>query len=196
MPSRKQFALLTLSLVCACRATTSVASAPAVATTTHATSAPITPVRATESTPNTGLFGTYDENNAFARIIRGELPSSKVYEDEHVLAFMPLRMITPGHVVVISKTSRARNILEIEPEELARVMDVVTRVARAEIKALGIQGFQILQNNGAVGTQSVFHLHVHVLPRYPGVDLLPASGPQNTRAELDSMARLIKAAMK
>ncbi|MEP6834829.1 MAG: HIT family protein [Gemmatimonas sp.] len=145
---------------------------------------------------NSGLFGTYDNNNAFARIIRGELPASKVYEDEHVLAFMPLRMITPGHVLVISKTSRARNLLEIEPDELARVMDVATRVARAEVKALGIQGFQILQNNGAVGTQSVFHLHVHVLPRYPGVDLRAGAGPADDRKVLDEMARKIKAAMK
>ena len=150
----------------------------------------------TTAATNTGLFGAYDTNNAFARIIRGELPASKVYEDDHVLAFMPLRMISPGHVLVISKTSRARNLLDIEPEELARVMDVATRVARAEVKALGIQGFQILQNNGAVGTQSVFHLHVHVIPRYPGVALLPAVGPNDDRRDLDAMAQRIRAAMK
>lgn len=145
---------------------------------------------------NTGLFGAYDKNNPFARLIRGELPVSKVYEDDHVLAFMPLRMISPGHVLVISKTSRARNLLDIEPEDLSRVMDVARRVALAEVKALGIQGFQILQNNGEVGTQSVFHLHVHVIPRYPGVALLPSAGPHNTRRELDAMAAKISAAMK
>lgn len=150
----------------------------------------------TTSGENTGLFGTYDNNNPFARIIRGELPVSKVYEDDHVLAFMPLRMISPGHVLVISKTSRARNLLDIEPKELARVMDVARRVALAEVKALGIQGFQILQNNGAVGTQSVFHLHVHVIPRYPGVALLPSAGPNNDRRELDALAATISAAMK
>lgn len=180
-------AVLTLAFAFACRST------PTVAAPSGAVAGPPALVQATD---NTGLFGTYDDNNPFARIIRGELPASKVYEDKHVLAFMPLRMITPGHVLVISKTSRARNILDVEPEELARVMDVARRVARAEVTALGIQGFQILQNNGAVGTQSVFHLHVHVLPRYPGVALLPSAGPSDDRKDLDEMARRIKAAMK
>lgn len=145
---------------------------------------------------NKGLVGVYDNNNVFARIIRGELPASKVYEDEHVLAFMPLRMISRGHVLVISKTSKARNLLDIEPEELTRVMNVARRVAQAQMKALGVQGFQILQNNGAVGTQSVFHLHVHVIPRYPGVDLLPAAGPNDDRKTLDDIAAQLRAALK
>lgn len=176
--------VLVLSFVGACRST------PAAV---HAAPSPSAPVNASN---NTGLTGTYDENNAFARIIRGELPASKVYEDDHVLAFMPLRMISRGHVLVISKTSRARNLLDIEPVELARVMDVARRVAQAQVRALGVQGFQILQNNGAVGTQSVFHLHVHVIPRYPGVDLLPSAGPPDDRKDLDEMARILKAAMK
>ena len=173
---------LAITLTSACR------SAPPMATTLGAAS----PAAAV----NTGLTGTYDTNNPFARIIRGELPVSKVYEDDHVLALMPLRMVSRGHVLVISKTSRARNLLEIEPVELARVMDVATRVARAQVTALGIQGFQILQNNGAVGTQSVFHLHLHVIPRYPGVSLLSPAGPDDDRKVLDDMARIIKAAIK
>ena len=190
MATRTLLLGLASALTSACR------SAPTVA----ATRPTPTPTSASVVSPtggdNTGLVGAYDINNPFARIIRGELPVSKVYEDKHVLAFMPLRMISRGHVVVISKTSRARNILDIEPEELARVMDVARRVARAEVAVLGVQGFQILQNNGAVGTQSVFHLHVHVLPRYPGVDLLPAGGPNDDRKVLEDMARVIKAAMK
>ncbi len=183
--------MFAVTLASACRFAVPAAAPPVTATpTVAAAAAPVT------VSDNTGLFGTYDNNNAFARIIRGELPASKVYEDDHVLAFMPLRMISPGHVLVISKTSRARNILDIEPDELARVMNVATRVARAEVTALGIQGFQILQNNGVVGTQSVFHLHVHVIPRYPGVALLPAAGPLDDRKALDEMARVIKAAMK
>ena len=82
---------------------------------------------------------------------------------------------------------------------LARVMDVATRVARvarAQVDALGIQGFQILQNNGAVGTQSVFQLHLHVIPRYPGVSLLSPAGPDDDRKVLDDMARISKAAIK
>lgn len=189
-----RFAALGLLVLAAACQTTSTSS--------RATSAPVAPSASIPSVDpvrtgdNTGLVGTYDNNNPFARIIRGELPASKVYEDEHVLAFMPLRMISRGHVLVISKTSKARNLLDMEPEELTRVMNVARRVAQAQMKALGVQGFQILQNNGAVGTQSVFHLHVHVIPRYPGVDLLPAAGPNDDRKTLDDMAALLRAAMK
>lgn len=189
----KQAALVALLFAGACR------TAPTPARSTPAASADVTPTGSASPTnvgDNTGLIGTYDNNNAFARIIRGELPASKVYEDDHVLAFMPLRMISRGHVLVISKTSKARNLLDIEPEELTRVMNVARRVARAQMRALGVQGFQILQNNGAVGTQSVFHLHVHVIPRYPGVDLLPAAGPSDDRKVLDEMAARLRAAMQ
>ncbi|MGV3707797.1 MAG: HIT family protein [Gemmatimonas sp.] len=155
----------------------------------------VTPAPATAG-DNSGLYGTYDNNNPFAKILRGELPVSKVYEDKYVLAFMPLRMITPGHVLIISKTSRARNLLDMKSADLARIMDVARRVAEAETRALGVQGFQILQNNGAVGTQSVFHLHVHVLPRYPGKELLPAAGPSDDRKVLDEMAAKIKAELR
>lgn len=190
MSARPLLSGLAIALTSACRSTPSVAPAP-IASAPSAVAPTSTPAGS-----NTGLTGVYDNSNPFARIMRGELPVSKVYEDDHVLALMPLRMISRGHVLVISKTSRARNLLEIEPVELARVMDVATRVARAQVTALGIQGFQILQNNGAVGTQSVFHLHVHVIPRYPGVDLLSPAGPNDDRKVLDDMARVIKAAMK
>ena len=190
MSARRFLSGLVIALASACRATPSVARAPTASVPSAVALAP------TPAGSNTGLTGTYDNNKPFARIIRGELPVSKVYEDDHVLALMPLRMVSRGHVLVISKTSRARNLLEIEPAELARVMDIATRVARAQVAALGAHGFQVLQNNGAVGTQSVFHLHVHVIPRYPGVDLLSPAGPDDDRKVLDDMARVIKAAMK
>ncbi|QXQ06576.1 HIT family protein [Sphingosinicellaceae bacterium] len=112
------------------------------------------------------LAGTYDLQNPFARIIRGQLPAAKVYEDAHVLAFMDNHPLVPGHVLVISKTSHARNLLEIEPRELARMLAVAQRVTRAEFTALGATGVVMLQNNGSA--QSVFHLHLHVIPRYNG----------------------------
>ena len=133
------------------------------------------------------LAGTYDTHNPFARIIRGELPAVKVYEDAHVLAFMDNHPLVPGHVLVISKTSRARNLLEIEPRELARVMAVAQRITRAEFTALGATGVVILQNNGSA--QSVFHLHVHVVPRYNGGGdndmMIPGGAPL---ASLDQLA--------
>lgn len=189
-------ALSLLVLATACQTTSTSTRAASMSGAASAPGASVPAVDPARAGDNTGLVGTYDNNNPFARIIRGELPASKVYEDDHVLAFMPLRMISRGHVVVISKTSKARTLLDIEPEELTRVMNVARRVAQAQMKALGVQGFQILQNNGAVGTQSVFHLHVHVIPRYPGVDLLPAAGPNDDRKTLDDMAALLRAAMK
>lgn len=116
------------------------------------------------------LAGSYDAQNPFARIVRGELPAAKVYEDAHVLAFMDNAPLTPGHVLVISKTSRARNLVDIAPRDLARVMAVAARVARAELVALapeGIDGIRIMQNNGSA--QTVQHFHVHVLPHRRGV---------------------------
>jgi histidine triad (HIT) family protein len=110
--------------------------------------------------------GTYDNNNVFARIIRGEADAAKVYEDADVVAFMDHKPVEKGHVLVISKTSKARNLLEIDLADLDKVIAVARRVGQAEMKALGAQGFSIEQNNGY--GQTVFHLHVHVIPRYKG----------------------------
>ena len=143
-----------------------------------------------------GLDGAYDPNNPFARILRGELPASRVFEDDHVLAFMPIRMQSPGHVLVISKTSRARNLVSIEPEELTRMMLVVRRIARAQRAALKPDGVRITQNSGAAAGQSVFHLHFHVIPMYAGRALRSGEGPDDPREELDAMARRLAAALR
>lgn len=112
------------------------------------------------------LDGAYDPDNIFARILRDELPSVRVWEDEHVLAFMDVFPQSEGHVLVIAKTSTARNILEIEPETLARVAEAVRKTARAVHKALAPDGVSIFQYNGDAGGQTVFHLHFHVVPRW------------------------------
>lgn len=144
----------------------------------------------------TGFDGAYDPANPFARILRGELPASKVYEDRHVLAFMPLRQVSHGHVLVISKRP-ARNILDIDPNDLSRLMRVAQRVARAQAAAFHPDGIMIRQNNGAEAGQMVFHLHVHVVPRYKGVPLAPGEeGPADARAELDAVAATLRAAMR
>lgn len=112
------------------------------------------------------LHAPYDPENIFARILKGQIPSVKVWEDEDVLVFMDVFPQSEGHVLVISKRSTARNLLEIEPDALAKVMAATQRTARAVEKALKPEGFQILQFNGEAGGQTVFHLHFHIVPRW------------------------------
>lgn len=112
------------------------------------------------------LHGAYDPDNIFAKILRGDMPSVKVWEDDDVLAFMDVFPQSEGHVLVVSKTSTARNILEIEPEALARLTAAVQRTARAVEKALKPEGLSLMQFNGDAGGQTVFHLHFHIVPRW------------------------------
>ena len=112
------------------------------------------------------LHGAYDPDNIFAKILRGDMPSVKVWEDDDVLAFMDVFPQSEGHVLVVSKTSTARNILEIEPEVLAKLAVAVQRTARAVEKALKPEGLSLMQFNGDAGGQTVFHLHFHIVPRW------------------------------
>ena len=117
------------------------------------------------------LDGTYDDGNIFARILRGDMPAARVFEDDHVLAFMDVFPQAKGHVLVIPKHSRARNLLDEEPERLAGLMQGVQRVARAVRAALNPDGIVVTQFNGAQAGQTVYHLHVHIIPRWEGVEL-------------------------
>lgn len=112
------------------------------------------------------LHGAYDPENIFAKILRGEIPSVKVWEDDDVLAFMDVFPQSEGHVLVVSKTSQARTLLEIEPEILTKLTAAVQRTARAVEKALKPDGFSLMQFNGEAGGQTVFHLHFHIIPRW------------------------------
>ena len=112
------------------------------------------------------LTGPYDPDNIFAKILRGEVPAVTVWEDDHVLAFMDVFPQSEGHVLVISKTSQARNLLEVEPRDLARVTAAVQRTARAVERALSPEGISVMQLNGQAGGQTVFHLHFHIIPRW------------------------------
>lgn len=114
------------------------------------------------------LDGTYDEGNVFALILQGKIPSVRLYEDETTLAFLDIMPQTRGHALVISKWSKARNILEMEEEAIAQVMATVKTVATAIRRALNPDGIQIAQFNGAPAGQTIFHLHVHILPRWDG----------------------------
>lgn len=112
------------------------------------------------------LDGVYDPDNIFARILRGEIPATRVWEDDEILVFMDVFPQSEGHMLVISKTSRARNLLEVEPEVLARLAQVAQRAARAAVAALNCEGVSLMQFNGEAGGQTVFHLHLHVIPRW------------------------------
>ena len=135
--------------------------------------------------PSDSTNSRYDPQNPFARIIRGELPADKVYEDAHVLAFLSLDQKAPGHVLVISKTSKARNIMEISPRDLVQVTLVAQRIAKAERSALHADGVVIQQNNGGAAGQTVFHLHVHVVPYWNG---RPPSFALDAQGQLDRKA--------
>jgi len=135
----------------------------------------------------------YDANNIFARILRGEFPCYKVYEDAHVLAFLDIMPRTPGHTLVIPKAP-ARNILDIAPEDFAHVARGAHRIAAAAMKAFSADGITVQQFNEAAGGQVVFHLHMHVMPRHDGISLLPpASRKEDAKVLEDNATRLIAA---
>jgi diadenosine tetraphosphate (Ap4A) HIT family hydrolase/acetyl esterase/lipase len=152
------------------------------------------PASAKVGTPQVPLKGAYDEANPFARILRGEIVVPKVYEDDQVLAFMDHAPAEPGHVLVISKTSKARNLLEISPQDLSRLMAVAARVGQAQVDGLGVEGFTIVQNNG-VG-QSVPHLHIHVIPRTAGKPLMFVENEKGDPKAIEAVAAKIRGAMK
>jgi histidine triad (HIT) family protein len=140
------------------------------------------------------LDGAYDPDNIFAKIIRGEIPSVKIYEDADVLAFMDVFPQSRGHALVISKTSQARNLLDAEPEVVSKLALATQRVAQAVRKALKPDGVVITQFNGAPAGQTVYHLHFHVIPRYDGEALKGhAQGGMADTAELSQLAREISA---
>jgi histidine triad (HIT) family protein len=117
------------------------------------------------------LDGTYDEGNIFAKILRGEMTAARVFEDEHVFAFMDVFPQSKGHTLVIPKHSRARNLLEEEPQVLSELILGVQRVARAVRAALNPDGILVSQFNGAPAGQTIYHLHFHIIPRWDGAPL-------------------------
>lgn len=105
----------------------------------------------------------------FCKIVAGEIPASKVYEDDHFLAFLDISQVTPGHTLVIPK-KHARNLLEMTPDETADLFNVVSRVTKKVESATQPQGMNIISNMEEIAGQSVFHSHVHILPRYSQED--------------------------
>ncbi|MGE0848906.1 MAG: HIT family protein [Hyphomicrobiaceae bacterium] len=136
----------------------------------------------------------YDSNNIFAKILRGDLPAHKVYEDADTLAFMDIMPRCEGHTLVIPKTP-ARNVLDASPNQLAACMRTVQKVANAAMKAFGSAGITLQQFNEPAGGQIVFHLHFHILPRLDGVSLGPPANKMEKPDVLAANAERIKKAL-
>ena len=136
----------------------------------------------------------YDHNNIFARILRGEIPSHRVHEDELTLAFMDVMPQADGHTLVIPK-AEAENILDVPGEALAAVVHTTQRVARAVKKAFDAPGILIAQLNGRAAGQSVFHMHFHIVPRREGLDLRFHAREMADPAVLAEHAARIRAAL-
>ena len=139
-------------------------------------------------------MSAYDSSNVFGKILRGELPSEKVYEDEHTLAFMDVMPRADGHVLVIPKNP-ARNILDVAEEDLARTVATVRKLAWAVKAGMKADGITIQQFNEPAGGQVVFHIHFHVLPRWDGVGLRPHTGQMADAKVLAGHAAKIRAAL-
>lgn len=136
------------------------------------------------------LDGTYDPDNIFAKILRGELPCVKVYEDEFVLSFMDIFPQAPGHVLVVPKEA-ARNALEMSDESLAAAIVRVKKIGNAVKAALAPDGIMIAQLNGAPAGQTVFHVHFHIIPRSDGAQLAMHAGGKADMDEITAQAKKI-----
>ncbi|NTG48536.1 HIT family protein [Agrobacterium rhizogenes] len=132
----------------------------------------------------------YDTNNIFAKILKGEIPSVRVYEDEHTVALMDVMPQSPGHTLVLPK-SPSRNLLDADPAALQHLITTVQKIAVAVQEAFDADGVYIAQFNEPAAGQTVFHLHFHVIPRHEGIALKPHSGKMEDGAVLAENAKKI-----
>ena len=138
---------------------------------------------------------SYDQNNIFAKILRGELPCYKIYEDDKALAFLDIMPRSPGHTLVLPKAP-ARNILDIGAEDLAHVFTVAQKIAKAAMTVFSADGITIQQFNEGAGGQVVFHLHVHIIPRKTGVAMKPPASEKEKPEILAEHAKKLAAAIQ
>jgi histidine triad (HIT) family protein len=141
------------------------------------------------------MMPSYDQSNVFAKILRGELPAHKVYEDDKAFSFLDIMPRAPGHTLVIPK-SPARTFLDIAPDDLAHLIKVTQRIARAAVTIFVADGLTIQQFNETAGGQVVFHLHFHVIPRQAGVPLKPPASFKEDTGTLSDQALRLAAALK
>ena len=137
----------------------------------------------------------YDSDNIFAKILRGELPSHKVYEDDNTLVIMDIMPRCPGHVLVLPKNP-SRNMLDIAPEDAAVVMQTACKMAHAVKQAFDGDGVTIQQFNESAGGQVVFHTHMHVIPRHDGVKMGPPASEMAPQEDLAANAEKIRAVLE
>jgi histidine triad (HIT) family protein len=133
----------------------------------------------------------YDPSNVFAKVLKGAIPCHKLYEDDDTLVFLDIMPRSEGHALVVTKT-QARDLFDISPAALAKVMGVVQKFAPKIRDAVGAQGVLIQQFNGAVAGQTVFHLHVHIVPVKEGVPLKPHTGQMADQRDLAATAEKIR----
>jgi histidine triad (HIT) family protein len=138
---------------------------------------------------------SYDPSNLFAKILRGGVSLPRVYEDDRALAFLDIMPRAPGHTLVLPKAP-ARNLLDVDPADLAHVMQVAQKLARASLKVFGADGVTIQQFNESAGGQVVFHLHVHVIPRKEGVPLKPPASVKEEASVLSDQALKLSTALR
>jgi len=139
-------------------------------------------------------MAAYDPQNIFAKILRGELPCHKVYEDDKVFAFLDIMPRAPGHTLVLPKAA-ARNLLDVEADDLAAVAKAAQKIAKAAMRVFSADGITIQQFNEGAGGQVVFHLHVHVIPRKEGIALKPPASVKEAPEVLQAQAAKLAAAM-
>jgi len=137
----------------------------------------------------------YDPSNIFAKILRGELPCHKVYEDDRALAFLDIMPRAPGHTLVLPKAP-ARNLLDVKPDDLAHVMLVAQKIAKTAMKVFGADGVTVQQFNESAGGQVVYHLHVHIVPRKAGEPMKPPASVKEDPAVLSDQALTLAAALR
>jgi len=138
-------------------------------------------------------MSSYDSNNVFAKILRGEIPAARVYENEHAVAFMDVMPQSDGHTLVISKHP-ARNLFDIKPDDLAELIRATQHVAKAVRKAFSPDGVRIAQFNEPAAGQTVFHIHFHIIPCYEGIPMRPHGGDMADKRMLEEHAAKIRAA--
>lgn len=135
---------------------------------------------------------SYDPSNIFAKILKGEMPCHKIYEDEVALVMMDIFPQAKGHTLIIPK-AESRNLLDADPAALSAVMPLVQRVAKAVVAATGADGLRLAQFNEAPAGQTVFHLHFHLIPAYDGVALGAHASGRADDGELAALAKDIAA---
>jgi histidine triad (HIT) family protein len=138
-------------------------------------------------------MSAYDSNNVFAKILRGEIPAARVYENEHAVAFMDVMPQSQGHTLVISKNP-ARNLFDIDADDLAELIRATQHVAKAVRKAFSPAGVRIAQFNEPAAGQTVFHIHFHIIPCYEGIPMRPHGSDTADKQMLEEHAAKIRAA--